>query len=609
MASSFIYSTRDLKFIIKEWLDSNKIFQFDKYKDYYSMDDVDVILDQFLKIAAEKVAPTNDDGENIQVRFAEGKVTVPPSFHSLYKFLFTEGWGPSNLYEHGEGTLPQILYSSIVEMITGANPAFIPYMNLTGGVLELIQAYGSEWDQQTFLPKLMEGKWSGTMCLTEAGGGSDVGDILSKAYPTDEPGIYKIKGSKIFITAGDHDITENIIHMVLAKVDGAVPGTKGISLFIVPKIWVNKDGSLGDPNDVISVSIEHKMGLKGSSTVALNFGENDNCRGILMGSPPVNGLGEGMAQMFQMMNGARMDTGVAGYAVATHAYYNAVEYARIRIQGRLYTDPKGGRVPIIKHADIKRMLLNMKACTEAMRAMIFKTFYYFDVSRHSPDKAEREMAADRIEVNTPLVKAYCTDLAWPLIGDAIQVYGGYGYLEDYPVAKIARDSKIYSLWEGTNYIQANDLVGRKWTIKQGKVFQDWLDEIASMITVHANRTEYALEINIMKGAYESYTRIKRMMGEFAQQGKPEMLPLYATRILHATSQLYCGTLMLDQAILASDKIAEFGTDYYDYPFYQGKVDAARYYIRNHVPSIFKLEQILQYGDDSALSIMEQSLGS
>ena len=608
MAGDFIYSNRDLKFIIGEWLDADKIFSFDKYRDYYSHDDIDIILDQALKIVTEKVAPTNKEGDTIQARFEKGKVTVPPSFHSLYRFLNQEGWGIANLLEDGEGTLPQVLYSAIIEMITAGNPAFIPYLNLSGGVLELIQTFGREWDKETFLPPLCRGEWSGTMCLTEASSGSDVGDILTKAYPTSEPGIYKIKGSKIFITAGDHDICSNIIHMVLARIEGSLPGTKGLSLFIVPKIWVNPDGSLGEDNDVTTVGIEHKLGLKGSATAALNFGENDNCRGILVGNPPVEGKGEGIAQMFQMMNGARMDTGMAGYTLASMAYFHAAEYARERVQGRPYNDPQGNRVPIIKHADIRRILLNLKACTEGMRAMAFKTYYYFDVSRHSTDKEERQKARDRIEVMTPLVKAYCSDMVWPLVGDAIQLYGGYGFSEEYPLAQLARDCKIYSIWEGTNYIQSMDLVNRKWNLKQGQVFADWLQDMECIINTIASRDDFTAESAIMGKGLASYKRIKAMMDEFRQQGRGEMLPLYATRILHATAQLCCGTLLLDQAAVAADKIKELGREHWDLAFYQGKIDAARFYIRNHVPAIMHLESILQYGDDTALTVMEESLG-
>ncbi|HWQ75843.1 MAG TPA: acyl-CoA dehydrogenase [Syntrophomonas sp.] len=608
MASNFIFPNRDLKFILKEWLDIEKLLGFEKFCNYYSLDDVDVILDQGLKIVAEQVAPTNNDGDTLQCHFENEVVTVPASFHPVYKFLNSEGWGISNLMEESEGTLPQVLYSSFIEMITAANPAFIPYLNLSGGALELIQSYGREQDKQTFLPPLCSGEWSGTMCLTEAGGGSDVGDILSKAYPTGEPGVYKIKGSKVFITAGDHDICSNIIHMVLARIEGCRSGTKGLSLFIVPKIWVNDDSSLGEPNDVITVGIEHKMGLKGSSTATLNFGENNNCRGILIGEPTDDGTGQGMAQMFQMMNGARMDTGMAGYTVAAQAYYNAVEYAKNRVQGRAYSDPKGPRVPIIQHADIRRILLHIKSTTEAMRAMAFKTYYYFDVSRHSPDAAERQAASDRIEVFTPLVKAYPTDLAWPLIGDAIQVFGGYGFSEEYPMAHFARDSKIYSLWEGTNFIQSQDLVGRKWTLNGGRLFLDWLDELEATLHSSKDRTEFSVEYAILEEAFASYKRIKATMDEFSRQGKGEMLMLYATRILHATSQLCCGTMLLDQAAVAADKISELGRNHWDCDFYQGKIDGARFYIKNTVPGIMQLEMILKYCDDSALLIPEASFG-
>lgn len=608
MANGFVYSNRDLKFIIGEWLDTGTVFSFDRFRDYYHHEDIDIILDQALKIVAEQVAPTNKEGDTIKARFENGKVTVPPSFHEVYRFLNQEGWGISNLLEDGEGTLPQVLYSGIIEMITAGNPAFIPYLNLSGGVLELIQSFGRKWDKETFLPRLCSGEWSGTMCLTEAGGGSDVGDILTRAYPTDQPGIYRIKGSKIFITAGDHDICSNIIHMVLARIEGALPGTKGLSLFIVPKIWVNPDGSLGEPNDVTTVGIENKMGIRGSATAALNFGENDNCRGILVGNPPVDGKGEGIAQMFQMMNGARMDTGMAGYTLAAMAYFHAAEYARERVQGRPYNDPNGSRVPIIKHADIRRILLNLKACTEGMRAMAFKTYYYFDISRHSPREEERQRARDRIEVMTPLVKAYNTDMVWPLVGDAIQLYGGYGFLEDYPLAQIARDCKIYSLWEGTNYIQSMDLVGRKWNLRQGQVFMDWLQDIETIIKTIAAREEFTAESAIMEEGLAAYKRIKAVMDEFKQQGQGEMLPLYATRILHATSQLCCGALLLDQAALAADKIRGLGSEHWELAFYQGKIDAARFYVRNHVPAIKHLEAILKYRDDTALTIMEEALG-
>ncbi len=293
MASKYIYNNREHKFIIKEWLDGKKILELKRFQDYLNIDDIDGILDQALKMSKEVVAPTNDEGDKIGAVFADGKVTVPPSFHNAFRFVEENGWGGSNKDVDGEGTLPAILCEAVREFMIGANPAMTPYIGLTGGIASVIKAFGSPEQINLYTPKMFKGEWGGTMCLTEPGGGSDVGDMLSKAYPTDDPLTYKIKGTKCFITGGDHDLTENIIHLVLARIDGAAPGTKGLSLFIVPKIWVKNDGSLGESNDVSTVGIEHKMGLKGSSTAVLSFGEEDQCRGLLLGSAPdEKGLGK-----------------------------------------------------------------------------------------------------------------------------------------------------------------------------------------------------------------------------------------------------------------------------------------------------------------------------
>ncbi|HAA08929.1 MAG TPA: acyl-CoA dehydrogenase, partial [Syntrophomonas sp.] len=267
MSANFAYlNTRDLKFIVKEWLPTERIFAYPRYADYYSKDDVDAILDPCLKMAKELIEPTNEDGDKNPVTFENGKVKLPESFGPLYKQLQSEGWGTSNIDEsEGAMVMPHILFSMVWEMFCAANPAFGPYIILTSGAAGLIQTFGDDKLKKMFLPKMMDGSWTGTMCLTEPTAGSDVGDILSKAYPTDDPRIFKIKGQKIFITGGDNDFSENIIHLYLARVEGAKPGTRGISLFVVPKYWVNEDGSLED-NDVITTGVEHKLGQHGSCT-------------------------------------------------------------------------------------------------------------------------------------------------------------------------------------------------------------------------------------------------------------------------------------------------------------------------------------------------------
>jgi alkylation response protein AidB-like acyl-CoA dehydrogenase len=605
MSANFAYlNARDLKFIAKEWLPTERIFAYPRFSEYYSKDDIDSILDPCLKMAKELIEPTNEDGDSNPVSFENGKVKLPSSFGPLFKQLQSEGWGTSNIDEtEGAMVLPNLLYAMVWEMFCAANPAFGPYIILTSGAAGLIQTFGDDKLKEMFLPKMMDGSWAGTMCLTEPTAGSDVGDILSKAYPTDNPRIFKIKGQKIFITGGDNDFTENIIHLYLARVEGARPGTKGISLFVVPKYWVNEDGTLED-NDVQTTGVEHKLGQHGSCTASLSMGENNNCRGWLLGIDPRenDGKGEGMAQMFQMMNLARMETGHAGLSCIANAFYNAREYAKERIQGRPLTNPKGDRVTIINHEDIRRTLLMGKAHTEAIRAMMYKVYFAFDVRQSDPDPAEREKANDLIEVATPLCKAYPTDEAWWLIGEAIQAYGGYGYCEEYPVAQIARDVKIYSIWEGTNYIQSLDLIGRKWLMKKGAAFAAFIQEIRDFYEANKDAAGFEKEFTNLGRALDAYTEIQMAIGGYFGNKQYGMMPLYSRRILTATSQLFAGCCILDQALLADKKAKEVGEDHYDYPFYSGKVAAARYYLRNVVPNVWAVAEIVKDGDSSALDI-------
>ncbi len=581
-----------------------KIFSLDAYKDYYTLDDIDTYLNLAYKLAKEVLAPTNDEGDQLHAQLVDGQVKTPPSFKNAYMKVMEAGLGPQSADRKTEGKIPLSLNCSISETLMAANMALVIYWGLTSGAAGVIQKYADSKYQNLFLPKMFSGQWSGTMNLTEPGAGSDVGDILTKAYPTDVPGIYKIKGTKQFISAGDHDLAENIIHLVLARIDGAREGTAGISLFMVPKYWVNDDGSMGDLNDIQVVSIENKMGVKGSATCVLSYGENDNCRGILLGDPPgEDGRGQGMKQMFNMMNEERLGVSSMALANAYEAYENSLQYAKERIQGRLITDPKGPRVKLIQHEDIRRMLLYQKSVIEALRALIVKTYYYIDLSHDSPDPAEREFADMMVQINTPLCKAYASDMVWKMVAEAIQVYGGYGFIEEYPVAQIARDCKIHSIWEGTNYIQSMDLVGRKFLMGQGKPFRKWLKEIKRFI--EENETEkFAKEFSMLSRAFQAYQQILAALQGYLTSGKIAMMPLYSTRILHATAILYCGSLLLSQALIAAAQLEKLGPDHYDIPFYRGKISSAKFYIMNVVPKISALQMVIEEGDDSALGIPE-----
>jgi alkylation response protein AidB-like acyl-CoA dehydrogenase len=432
------------------------------------------------------------------------------------------------------------------------------------------------------------------MCLTEPTAGSDVGDILSKAYPTDDPCIYKIKGSKIFITAGDGDHVENVIHLYLARINGAAPGTRGISLFIVPKYWVNDDGSL-EPNDIEAAGVEHKMGLKGQATVALACGDNEGCRGWLLGTYNADtGEGQGIAQMFQMMNEERLLTGVDALAIASNAYWNASAYCKDRVQGRPLTNPKAGRTQIINHDDVKRMLLLNKATLEACRAITMKSGFLIDVAHNDPDPERRKLAMGKVECLTPIAKAYTSDEAWSLICESIQAYGGYGYIEEYPAAQAARDCKICSLWEGTNYIQAIDLVGRKWSMGKGTVFSGLLKDIEVFINANQACVGLEKEFAILEDALAAYQKIRTAVSQSS------LLPTFARRILTATAQLYGGYCLLEQALIAKGKIEETGSEHFDYNFYNGKLLSARYYLRNVVPNVWAVLELINGGDTSVI---------
>lgn len=606
MASNFIYSNRDHKFIIKEWLDGEKVLGLSRFKEYLGLEDVDQVLDQALKMAKEEVAPTNDDGDKIGAVYDDGKVTVPPSFHKAFHFVQENGWGSSNKDVDGEGILPNLLTGAVHEYLIAANPAFTPYVGLGGGIASVIKAFGSKEHVERFTSNMFSGVWGGTMCLTEPGGGSDVGDMLSKAYPTDDPEIYTVKGTKCFITAGDHDLTENIIHLVLARIEGAAAGTKGLSLFIVPKYWVNEDGSLGERNDVTTVGIEHKLGLKGSATAVLSFGDEGKCRGYLLGSAPdESGIGQGMAQMFKMINGARVDTGHSALAVATIAYNNSVQYAKDRVQGRRITNSKGPRVRIIEHEDIRRMLLGQKATLEAMRAMIFKAYYYLDMQAFGEDPEDVKKAKRRIEVLTPLIKAYCSDQAWIQIAEAIQVYGGYGYTEEYPVARQARDSKIYSIWEGTNFIQSMDLVGRKWRLENGEVFREWLLELAAIVQKNKDNSMFTREFMLLGQALQAYQELVSIVIRYFTQDV-RLVPVYSTRILRVTAELYSGCLLMEQALVAQRKLSELPVGHHERPFYEGKVQGARFHVRNMLPDVMATVQIVKEADTSAMDVPEEA---
>jgi len=595
---------RDLKFVLFEYLDIEKLLSYEAYQDF-SIEDFSMIIDEALKVSREVIGPTMQDGDKEGCTYKDGEVKVPASFHECWKVMAENGWmAASSSPEFGGQGLPATVGGLIGELFAGANMAFQTYPGLAIGNGRLIENFGTDEDKALFVEKMYTGVWGGTMCLTEPDAGSDVGWLRTKAIPDPEAGdprIYRIEGTKQFITCGNHDLTENIIHLVLARIEGATPGTKGISLFIVPKIWVNPDGSMSESNDVYCGNIEEKMGIHGSATCTLNFGENGKCRGILLGE-----RNSGMAKMFQMMNEARMGCGVQALGLTASAYDTARLYAKERVQGPLFTNRDADRVPIIQHEDVRRMLMNLKAGTEAMRAMIGKLFCFIDIHEHDADEAVREDAGLQVELFTPLVKAYCTDFGYRLIRDAIQVLGGVGYCSEFPVEQYARDIKIISIWEGTNYINSLDLVGRKVNMKGGKVFQGWIEGVMKFTGEHQDDPDFGPDFKLLFKAAQATGDFTVRYLDYFQKGKLNLIPLSSTRFLECFSEVLMAQFMLEQGLLAHEKLQGVDAESADGIFYRGKVETAKYFCRNILTNVFARHMALQQEDTSALDIPEEA---
>ncbi|MCB2222708.1 MAG: acyl-CoA dehydrogenase [Actinobacteria bacterium] len=462
---------KDIEFVLTHVADLPSLATFEAFP-YADPEFVVGALGEAGRFAAEVIAPLNEVGDDEHSTLADGSVTTPTGFREAYAAFRASGW-PAVAFpeEVGGGAMPGVVATAVNELVTTANMAFSLCPMLTYGTVELLLTHGSDDQKARYLEKLVSAEWTGTMVLTEADAGSDVGALTTKAVPQDD-GTYRITGNKIFITWGDHDLADNIVHMVLARTPDAPPGTKGISCFIVPKFLVNDDGTLGEENHVETVSLESKLGIHASPTAVLAF---DESVGELIGE-----VNQGMRYMFLMMNNARLQVGLQGVAVAERAYQAAVEYALERKQGRAVGAPKTEKSPIVEHPDVRRMLLLMRAQIEAARCLVFKTAEAIDVSHHHPDEAERTRAAERLAILTPVSKSWPTDMSVEVTSLGIQVLGGMGYIEESGMPQHFRDARITPIYEGTNGIQAADLVARKLPIRGGDAVREMLEEMAGV---------------------------------------------------------------------------------------------------------------------------------
>jgi len=600
---------REFNFVLFEQLKLQELLGKAPF-DGWGVEDVKLVLPEVLRFATEVSGPLNQVGDQEGCKLIDGAVKTPTGFPEAWKRLFEAGWATLSAEpEHGGQGAPETLAYAVTEILSGSNTSFQMYPGLTVGAAELIASFGTDEQKKLFVEKMLAGEFGGTMCLTEPHAGSDVGDATTSAKKLPD-GTYSIKGTKIFISGGDHDLAGNIVHMVLARIEGAPKGTKGLSLFIVPKIWVEADGSLGEPNDVSVASIEHKMGIKGSSTCVLNFGDNDATRGYLCGTVEHQGI----FQMFQLMNGARILVGFQGVAAASSAYLNALEYARERKQGssiKALKDPNAPRVPIIEHADVRRMLLDMKSKVEGLRLLGLSLCSHRDRARvlaeSDPDKATYHRG--QVDLLVPLFKAYGTDQGFQIAATAIQTYGGAGFLQDHPAEQYARDAKIFSIYEGTNHIQALDLVGRKLRQQGGKPVLDFLGDIKRFLDAHAEHDKLKGSVEQLRLAHEAVGKLLTLLINWGGAGEVELTSLGANRVLESVAELAVGWLLLEGAEIAAARLGELTEENHDYAFYTGKIYAAQYYAYNVLPSIQSKVDILTHADRSALDIPEAAFAT
>ncbi|MCK0128418.1 acyl-CoA dehydrogenase C-terminal domain-containing protein [Erythrobacter sp. F6033] len=592
--------TRDTRFVVNEMLDLASYGNLPGFENA-TPDMIDTVVNEAGKFCSEVLAPINQIGdEQGCTRHEDGSVTTPDGFKEAYQAYVESGWGTlAKAEEFGGQGLPHVLGFVVEEFTATANQAFGMYPGLTNGASAAIEAAGSQEQKETYLPKMISGEWSGTMNLTEPHCGTDLGMIRTKAEPNGD-GSYKITGTKIFISAGEHDLTSNIIHLVLAKTPGAPDSSKGISLFIVPKFILDENGEPGERNGVSCGSIEKKMGIHGNATCVLNY---DEATGYMVGEE-----NKGLAAMFVMMNAARLGVGLQGLAQAEVSYQNGVTYALDRRQGRALTGPADTDAqadPIFVHPDVRRMLMDAKVFNESMRALILWGALQVDLTHKAQTEEERQLADDLIGLMTPVIKGYGTDKGYDIANNMQQIYGGHGYVKEWGMEQFVRDSRIAMIYEGTNGVQAMDLCGRKLASKGGRAIQAFFkmldDEIAA-----------AKENEALK---EVAGKLEKALGEqkaatmwFMQNAmaNPNHLGAGAHHYMHIMGIVTLGFFWLKMAKVAAATL-EAGTE--DKAFYEAKMTSAAYYAERFLPDAGALRRKLEAGSDNMMALTEDAFAT
>ncbi|WP_018981996.1 acyl-CoA dehydrogenase C-terminal domain-containing protein [Salinimonas chungwhensis] len=584
---------RDAAFVAYE------LFDFQSHYDKLGLDEVTpdlvkAIHSEAAKFADNVLAPINQSGDQEGCHWSNGEVTTPAGFKEAYQQYVEGGWpSMSHPEKWGGQGLPYSLATSIAEYFSGANHSWAMYPGLSQGCISTLLAHGSDTLKAQYLPKLISGQWTGTMCLTEAHCGSDLGMLRCKAQPN-EDGSYSLSGTKIFISAGEHDFADNIVHIVLARLPDAPAGTKGISLFVVPKYNVTDEGELADRNQVQCGSIEHKMGIKASATCVINF---DGAKGYLIGEP-----NRGLNGMFTFMNIARIGTGLEGMAASEAALQGALRYAQDRTQFRSPTQRSGERAadPIIVHPDVRRMLLTQKAFAEGSRALAYYCMQQVDICQHSKTAEDIQLAESKLALLTPIVKAFFTETAQESTSHGIQIYGGHGYISEWGMEQLARDTRISSLYEGTTGIQSLDLLGRKILGSKGELLAIFLKEMSTFCSSVDDAGQAGGWRDQLLQAMENWQALTRHVGSHVGDN-PDELGAASVDYLMFSGYVTLAYYWLKMALVAKEKLAA-GTA--DSDFYQGKIETAKFYFSRLLPRADAHAAAIYAGADSVMGISE-----
>jgi alkylation response protein AidB-like acyl-CoA dehydrogenase len=589
---------RDARFAIFDQLKISDLFACEKFSDY-SEDTVELAINTAEKLAVNEYYPINSIGDKTGVTYNDGKAVVPAEFHAAYKKFCEGGWtAPAESYDYGGQQMPTMLNYLTQMLFFAANQSLMVYTCLTHSAGKVIEIFGTDEQKSKYLEAIWSGRYGGCMDLTEPEAGSDVGAIKTKAIPNPD-GTFSIKGNKLFISQGESDLTENLVHILLARVEGDPEGTKGLSCFIVPKIRVNDDGSLGKPNDVFCTGIEHKMGMKGSATASLAYGDNNDCIGELIG-----GRGKGIVTMFHMMNEQRIVVGMEGIAMGSSAYLHALDFARERKQGVAFGQRTGAQVPIIEHPDVRRNLLMMKCYTEGIRALLLYAAKCMDMQEVVSDDAAKQKYSDLVEILTPICKGGGTDKGFDACVTAIQVFGGYGYCQEYYVEQLARDCKITSIYEGTNGIQANDLLGRKIVMRGASAFQALIDEIQSVIASAKGidgLSGYAADFGVILDKFIETSGLLR--ARLNENGY--LAYSWATPYLSVAEDIAVAWMLLSQAVVATEKLKAGGALEADVLFYESKIRTAKFFVSSVLPQVVGKLDAINKNDDTILEIEDK----